>query len=71
MGSSVTIRVGTPPQWVYIFPNTLSSETWVIGPAGCDGSMSSYISWSRLFHIVEGPLLRVNHLADKIGSLHL
>ena len=31
-----TIRVGTPPQWVNVFPSTASEETWVIGLGGCD-----------------------------------
>ena len=34
----VNIRVGSPPQWVSVFPSTKSEETWVIGRAGCDGS---------------------------------
>lgn len=36
--SAVTIRVGTPEQWLSAFPSTLSQETWVIGPDGCDGT---------------------------------
>ncbi|KAL9616637.1 MAG: hypothetical protein Q9160_008520 [Pyrenula sp. 1 TL-2023] len=36
--SPVTIRVGTPPQWIYVLPNTLSQETWAISPGGCDRS---------------------------------
>ena len=35
---SVSIRVGTPPQWVDVFVSTASQETWVVGPGGCDGS---------------------------------
>ncbi|KAI1934773.1 hypothetical protein LOZ66_005628 [Ophidiomyces ophidiicola] len=35
----VAIRVGSPPQWINVFPNTGSSETWVIGRAGCDGTV--------------------------------
>ena len=35
--SRVDIRVGTPPQWVSVFPNTAGEETWVIGRDGCDG----------------------------------
>lgn len=38
--SPVTIRVGTPPQWVYVLPNTMSQETWIISPGGCDGSFT-------------------------------
>jgi hypothetical protein len=37
--SSVNIRVGTPPQWVSVFPSTTGEETWVIGRGGCDGCM--------------------------------
>jgi hypothetical protein len=36
--SPVTIRVGSPPQWVSVYPNTAGQETWVIGPGGCDGT---------------------------------
>lgn len=48
----VSIRVGTPPQWVDVFVSTASGETWVIGPGGgCDGSMSFtffFIAFVRL-----------------------
>ena len=36
--SPVSIRVGTPPQWVDVLVSTASQETWVIGPDGCLGS---------------------------------
>ena len=36
--SPVSIRVGSPPQWVDVLVSTASQETWVIGPTGCDGS---------------------------------
>ena len=36
----VTIRVGTPPQWIYVLPNTLSQETWAISNGGCDRSFT-------------------------------
>src|SRR6266536_4747129 len=36
--SAVSIRVGTPPQWVDVMVSTLSSEIWVIGTGGCDNS---------------------------------
>ena len=35
---SVSIRVGTPPQWTNVFVSTASQETWMIGVGGCDGS---------------------------------
>lgn len=36
--SPVSIRVGTPPQWVDVFVSTASQETWVVGSGGCDGT---------------------------------
>ncbi|KKY19779.1 putative eukaryotic aspartyl protease family protein [Phaeomoniella chlamydospora] len=36
--SPVTILVGKPAQWVYVLPNILSNELWVIGPSGCNDS---------------------------------
>ena len=36
--SPVSIRVGTPPQWVNLFVSTAGQETWVIGDFGCDGT---------------------------------
>ena len=36
--SAISIRVGTPPQWVDVMVSTVSSETWVVGPYGCDNS---------------------------------
>ncbi|KAF4626752.1 hypothetical protein G7Y89_g11405 [Cudoniella acicularis] len=38
--SAISIRVGTPPQWVDVMVNTVSSETWVVGPGGCVGNNS-------------------------------
>lgn len=31
----MSVRVGTPPQWVDLFVSTASQETTVIGPGGC------------------------------------
>ena len=36
--SPVSVRVGTPPQWVELFVSTASQETWVVGNGGCDGT---------------------------------
>ena len=36
--SPVSIRLGTPPQWVDLLVSTFGQETLVIGPAGCDVS---------------------------------
>ncbi|KAL7273148.1 hypothetical protein RUND412_004007 [Rhizina undulata] len=33
--SAVSMRVGTPTQWVNVLVATGSSQTWVIGPGGC------------------------------------
>lgn len=33
--SPVSIRAGTPQQWLSLFPNTLSSETWLAGETYC------------------------------------
>ena len=37
--SPVSIRVGSPPQWVDLFVSTASQETWVVGTGGCDGTI--------------------------------
>jgi hypothetical protein len=36
--SAISIRVGSPEQYLYVLPSTLGQETWVVGPAGCDGT---------------------------------
>jgi hypothetical protein len=33
--SAVSIRVGTPQQWIDVMVSTVSSETWVVGDGGC------------------------------------
>ncbi|KAG9232805.1 aspartic peptidase domain-containing protein [Amylocarpus encephaloides] len=38
--SAISLRVGTPQQWVDVMVNTVSSETWIVGPGGCPGSNS-------------------------------
>lgn len=35
--SAISIRVGSPQQWVDVMVSTASSETWVISPFGCGG----------------------------------
>ena len=37
---SVTIRVGSPPQWLDVLVSTQNRETWVVGVGGCDRSES-------------------------------
>ncbi|KIX00049.1 uncharacterized protein Z518_10976 [Rhinocladiella mackenziei CBS 650.93] len=36
--SAVSIRLGSPQQWLSLLPSTLSQETWVVGASGCDGT---------------------------------
>jgi len=36
--SMAQIRVGNPEQYLSVYPSTTNSETWVVGPAGCDGT---------------------------------
>ena len=36
--SPVSVRLGTPPQWVDLFVSTASQESLVIGPGGCEAS---------------------------------
>lgn len=36
--SAMVVRVGSNSQYLSLLPNTASSETWVIGPGGCDGT---------------------------------
>lgn len=36
--SAISLRVGTPPQWVDVMVDTVSSETWLVGPGGCPGN---------------------------------
>ncbi|OXV05827.1 hypothetical protein Egran_06405 [Elaphomyces granulatus] len=51
--SSVNIRVGTPPQWVSVFPSTTGEETWVIGSDGCDDSFACLNKRGGLFLVNE------------------
>ncbi len=45
--SAISIRVGSPQQWVDVMASTVSSETWVVGAAGCQSG--SKFLWFRLF----------------------
>ncbi|KAH8594498.1 aspartic peptidase domain-containing protein [Bisporella sp. PMI_857] len=38
--SAVSIRIGTPPQWVDVMVSTVSSETWIVGKGGCPSTPS-------------------------------
>ncbi|KAF7947906.1 hypothetical protein EAE96_008979 [Botrytis aclada] len=52
--SAVSIRLGTPKQWVDLFPNTLSAETWAIGPSGCqDGDATCLDSRGSIFNATQ------------------
>ena len=48
--SPVNIRVGSPPQWLSVYPNTAGQETWVIGPEGCDGTSTCQQERGGLFY---------------------
>lgn len=41
--------MGTPEQWLSVFPSTLSQETWVVGPLGCDGTSTCQNKRGGLF----------------------
>ncbi|KAK6600079.1 eukaryotic aspartyl protease [Botrytis cinerea] len=52
--SAVSIRLGNPKQWVNLFPNTLSAETWAIGPYGCqDGDSTCLDSRGSIFNATQ------------------
>ncbi|KAF7886154.1 hypothetical protein EAF00_010257 [Botryotinia globosa] len=52
--SAVSIRLGTPKQWVNLFPNTLSAETWAIGPYGCqDGDSKCLDGRGSIFNATQ------------------
>ena len=36
--SAVSIRVGTPQQWMDVMVSTASAETWVVPTSGCDNT---------------------------------
>ncbi|CAG8977976.1 hypothetical protein HYALB_00001857 [Hymenoscyphus albidus] len=42
--SAISLRVGTPQQWVDVMVDTVSSETWLIGPGGCPRNNSICIA---------------------------
>lgn len=48
--SPVQIRVGTEEQWLWVLPTTLSQETWLIGPASCDGTVACTNARGGLFY---------------------
>lgn len=33
--SAISLRVGTPPQWIDVMVSTVSSETWIVGTGAC------------------------------------
>ncbi|EXJ84854.1 hypothetical protein A1O3_05529 [Capronia epimyces CBS 606.96] len=51
--STINIRVGSPEQWLSVLPSTLSQETWVVGPAGCDGTSTCQSKRGGLFYANE------------------
>lgn len=49
--SPVSIRVGTPPQWIDVLVSTASQETWAVGGGGCDGTDKCTRERGGLFEI--------------------
>lgn len=47
--STVNMRVGSPQQWVSLFPNTIGQETWVIGESGCDDTLACIVKRGGIF----------------------
>jgi hypothetical protein len=47
--SPITIRVGSPEQWLSVLPSTLSQETWVMGLSACDGTSACQSARGGLF----------------------
>jgi hypothetical protein len=56
--SPITIRVGTPEQWLSVLPSTLSQETWLVGPAACDGTLACTTARGGLFYSNESSTFR-------------
>jgi len=48
--SAAQIRVGTPEQYLLLFPSTTSSETWLAGPGLCDGTSTCASLRGGLFY---------------------
>lgn len=48
--SAAQIRVGTPEQYLLLFPSTTSSETWVASPELCDGTSTCASLRGGLFY---------------------
>lgn len=55
--SAISLRVGTPPQWIDVMVDTVSSETWLVGPGGCPGN-SEWECFFVLFCILEKARIR-------------
>ncbi|APA13075.1 hypothetical protein sscle_10g078450 [Sclerotinia sclerotiorum 1980 UF-70] len=52
--SAVSIRLGTPQQWVNLLPNTVSAEIWGVGPYGCrNGASECSTSRGSLFNAAQ------------------
>ena len=62
--SAISIRVGTPEQYVSVLPGTLSQETWVVGPAGCDGTTVCTTKRAGLFVANESSSFRSQGLYE-------
>ena len=47
----VTVRLGSPPQWVDVLPSTSGSETLAIGLSGCDSTAQCRKARGGLFNM--------------------
>jgi len=48
--SAASIRVGSPEQYLLLFPSTTTQETWVAGPSLCDGTSTCASLRGGLFY---------------------
>ncbi|KAK5955443.1 hypothetical protein OHC33_003081 [Knufia fluminis] len=48
--SAASIRVGSPEQYLLLFPSTTTQETWVAGPSLCDGTATCASLRGGLFY---------------------
>ena len=51
--STFVVKIGSPSQWVYLLPSTATSETWVIGSSGCDGTIQCRTNRGGTFYANE------------------
>lgn len=62
--SAISIRIGSPEQYVSVLPSTLGQETWVVGPSGCDGTTTCENKRGGLFTANESTSFRSQGLFE-------